>query len=76
MGANAIWKDEAIEEAKKLMAKTIDGLETLVERLTKKLADTKDWLVSTQTIDLGIHIQEKQPTGADASRIGPKKNRL
>ena len=42
MGNNSIWKDEAIEEARQLIAKTIEGLETSVEQLTKELAKTKD----------------------------------
>jgi hypothetical protein len=46
MGNNAIRKDEAIEEAKQLMAKTIDALEESVGQLTKELADTKDRLVT------------------------------
>jgi hypothetical protein len=45
MGANAIWKDEAIETARQLTAKTIEGLETSVEQLTKELAETKDQMV-------------------------------
>jgi hypothetical protein len=52
MGANAIRKDEAIETARQLTAKTIEGLETLVEQLTKELVETKDRLVIAQTIDL------------------------
>jgi hypothetical protein len=52
MGANAIRKDEAIETARQLTPKTIEGLETSVERLTKELAETKDRMVTAQTIDL------------------------
>jgi hypothetical protein len=46
MGNNAIRKDEAIEEARQLTAKTIDALEDLVGQLTKELAKTKDQLVA------------------------------
>jgi hypothetical protein len=45
MENNAIRKDEAIEEARQLTAKTIDALEELVGQLTKELANTKDRLV-------------------------------
>jgi hypothetical protein len=52
MGSNAIRKDEAIEAVRNLTAKTIEGLEISVEKLTKELAETKDRLVNAQTIDL------------------------
>jgi hypothetical protein len=42
MGNNAILKDEAIEEARQLTAKTIEVLEESVGQLTKELAETKD----------------------------------
>ena len=42
MGNNSIRKDEAIEKTRQLTAKTIEGLETLVEQLTKELAETKN----------------------------------
>jgi hypothetical protein len=46
MGSNAIRKDEAIEVARNLIAKTIERLEISVEKLTKELAETKDRLVN------------------------------
>jgi DNA repair exonuclease SbcCD ATPase subunit len=58
MGSNAIRKDEAIEAAWNLTAKTIEGLEISVEKLTKELAETKDRLVNAQTIDLQVRTQE------------------
>ena len=58
IGNYAIWKDEAIEEARQLTAKTIEALEESMEQLTKELAETKDWLVATQTIDLEVHTRE------------------
>jgi hypothetical protein len=58
MENNAIRKDEAIEEARQLTAKTIDALEELVGQLTKELANTKDRLVIAQTIDLEVHTRE------------------
>jgi hypothetical protein len=54
MGSNAIRKDEAIEAARNLTTKTIEGLEILVEKLNKELAETKDRLVNAQTIDLQV----------------------
>ena len=53
MGSNSIRKDEAIEQARQLTTKTIEGLEPSVEQLTKELAKIKDRLVTAQTIDLG-----------------------
>jgi hypothetical protein len=58
MGSNAIRKDEAIEAARNLTAKTIEGLKISVEKLTKELAETKDRLVNVQTIDLQVQTQE------------------
>jgi hypothetical protein len=58
MGSNAIRKDEAIEATRNLTAKTIEGLEISVEKLTKELAETKDHLVNAQTIDLQDQTQE------------------
>jgi DNA repair exonuclease SbcCD ATPase subunit len=58
MGSNAIRKDEAIEAARNLTTKTIEGLEISVEKLTKELAETKDRLVNAQTIDLQAQTQE------------------
>jgi hypothetical protein len=58
MGSNAIRKDEAIEAARNLTAKTIERLEISVEKLTKELAETKDRLVNFQTIDLQVQTQE------------------
>jgi hypothetical protein len=58
MGSNAIRKDEAIEAARNLTAKTIEGLEISVEKLTKELAETKDRLVNAQTTDLQVQTQE------------------
>jgi DNA repair exonuclease SbcCD ATPase subunit len=58
MGSNAIRKNEAIEAARNLTAKTIEGLKILVEKLTKELAETKDRLVNAQTIDLQVQTQE------------------
>jgi hypothetical protein len=58
MGSKAIRKDEAIEAARNLTAKTIEGLEISVEKLTKELAETKDHLVNVQTIDLQVQTQE------------------
>ena len=58
MGNNSIRKDEAIEEARQLTAKTLEGLETSVQQLTKELAETKDRLVTAQIIDLGAQTQE------------------
>jgi hypothetical protein len=49
MGSNAIRKDEAIEAARNLTAKTIEGFKISVEKLTKELAETKDRLVNVQT---------------------------
>jgi DNA repair exonuclease SbcCD ATPase subunit len=58
MGSNAIRKDEAIEAARNLNAKTIERLEISVEKLTKELVETKDRLVNAQTIDLQVQTQE------------------
>jgi hypothetical protein len=58
MGSNAIRKDEAIEVARNLTAKTIEGLEISVEKLNKEMAETKDCLVNAQTIDLQVQTQE------------------
>jgi hypothetical protein len=58
MGSNAIRKDEAIEAARNLTAKTIEGLEISVEKLNKDLAETKDRLVHAETIDLQVQTQE------------------
>jgi DNA repair exonuclease SbcCD ATPase subunit len=58
MGSNAIRKDEAIEAARNLTAKTIERLEISVEKLTKELVETKDRLVNAQTIDLQVQTQE------------------
>ena len=57
MGNNSIRKDEAIEKARQLMAKTIERLEILAKQLTKELAETKDRLVTARTIDLGAQTQ-------------------
>ena len=58
MGNNAIWKDEAINKARQMIAKTIDVMEDSVEQLTKELAKTKERLVTAQTIDLEVHTRE------------------
>jgi hypothetical protein len=46
MGSNAIRKDKAIEVARNLTAKTIEGLKISMEKLNKELAETKDRLVN------------------------------
>lgn len=58
MRNNAIRMDEAIKEARQMTAKTIDALKESVEQLTKELAETKDRLVTAQTIDLEVRTRK------------------